>query len=223
MVSDMAISERLHRSISGKKRELDRRRPFPPAVLRRLTEEFTLEWTYNSNAIEGNTLSLRETELVMNRGLTIGGESLREHFEVVNHAEAIAFLEAFVQKKTDLSEEFICGLHRIILKNIDDLEAGTYRRHTVRIVGATHIPPRATKVRGLVSELIEWYEQHAHLKPIPELAAEILSGPATSRQRRQGTIRRFYRPVSGAIPYHLPQRSAPRRELPRGKRLHLTA
>lgn len=173
MISDMVMNERLRRSISGKKRELDRHRPFSAAVLRRLTEEFALEWTYNSNAIEGNTLSLRETELVMNKGLTIGGKTLREHFEVVNHAEAIACLEGFIQRKVDLSEEFIRKLHRIILKNIDDREAGAYRRHTVRIVGATDLPPRATKVRGLVSDLIGWYEQHAHLKPIPELAAKM--------------------------------------------------
>ena len=115
MQSDTIMSSRLQNSITVKKEELDRNRPFPGAVVKKLEEEFLLEWTYNSNAIEGNTLSLRETELVLNRGLTIGGKSLREHFEVINHAEAIKYLESLIEKKTDLSADFIRGLHRRII------------------------------------------------------------------------------------------------------------
>lgn len=74
-------------SIEGKKRELDTLRPMSPSIVQKLKEQFLLEWTYNSNAIEGNTLSLRETELVINRGLTIGNKTLKEHFEALNHKE----------------------------------------------------------------------------------------------------------------------------------------
>ena len=93
------INTSLLKSIEGKKHELDTYRPFSPEIVRKLDEQFTLEWTYNSNAIEGNTLSLRETDLVINRGLTIGNKTLKEHFEAVNHKEGIQFLYDFVQKK----------------------------------------------------------------------------------------------------------------------------
>ncbi len=172
MQSDTIMSSRLQNSITVKKEELDRNRPFPGAVVKKLEEEFLLEWTYNSNAIEGNTLSLRETELVLNRGLTIGGKSLREHFEVINHAEAIKYLESFIEKKTDLSDDFICGLHRRILHNIDELEAGVYRRHNVRIMGANHLPPAAAKVQRLMDDLVDWYTRNVETMWVPDLAAE---------------------------------------------------
>ena len=104
------IAPELLRVLEGKKRELDRRRPFSPGIVRKLEEQFRLEWTYNSNAIEGNTLNLRETELVLNRGLTIGKKSLREHFEVLNHAEAITLLENVLGKKKNLSEDLVLSL-----------------------------------------------------------------------------------------------------------------
>ncbi len=166
-----AMPPDLIRAIEGKKRELDRHRPFPPAVVKKLEEQFRLEWTYNSNAIEGNTLNLRETELVLNRGLTIGKKSLREHFEVLNHAEAITLLENICTKKKDLSEDLILSLHRLILKNIDDAEAGRYRQSNVMIVGAVHIPPQAVKVPRLMGELLAWYHENSRKIPAPELAA----------------------------------------------------
>ena len=179
----------LLRSLEGKKRELDRRRPFPPAVVKKLEEQFRLEWTYNSNAIEGNTLNLRETELVLNRGLTIGKKSLREHFEVINHAEAISMLGYFISKKKDLTEELILSLHRAILKNIDEAEAGQYRRSNVMIVGAVHIPPQAVKVPRLMGELVGWYHENARKMPAPELAAwvhyKFVEHPPVYRRERQ--------------------------------------
>ena len=84
MKSDI-LDAGLLKSIEGKKRELDKFRPFSPEIVRKLDEQFTLEWTYNSNALEGNTLSLQETELVINRGITIGNKTLKEHFEAINH------------------------------------------------------------------------------------------------------------------------------------------
>lgn len=126
-------------SIEGKKRELDKLRPLPPSIVQKLKEQFLIEWTYNSNAIEGNTLSLQETELVLNRGLTIGNKSLKEHFEAINHKECIELIEKFVEKKEELSTKFIKHLHKIILKNIDDYQAGVYRKTNVRILGAVHM------------------------------------------------------------------------------------
>ena len=93
------IDKRLLNSIEGKKRELDKYRPIPPSIAKKLDEEMVLEWTFNSNALEGNTISLQETDLVLNRGLTIGGKSLKEHFEIINHKEAILRLKEFIKKK----------------------------------------------------------------------------------------------------------------------------
>lgn len=167
------MDRKILESIEGKKRELDRYRPFPASLVRKLDEEFTLEWTFNSNAIEGNTLSLQETELVVNRGMTIGGKSLKEHFEAINHVEAVKYLYEFCSKKTDLTEEYLLEIHKLILKNIDDDNAGTYRRHNVRIVGAYHLPPNAQKIKKLIVEYINWYYENSRKLPVAELASRV--------------------------------------------------
>lgn len=169
MIGSMDL--KLLSSIEGKKRALDRFRPFPESILRKLNEQFTIEWTFNSNAIEGNTLSLQETELVLNRGLTIGNKSLKEHFEVINHKKGIEFLDAYISKRQDLTETFIKELHKIILQNIDDIQAGVYRVTNVRILGSVHIPPNPLKIPSLIYEFLAWYEEHKHNLSIPELAA----------------------------------------------------
>jgi Fic family protein len=158
-------------SIEGKKRELDSFRPFSAGLVRKLEEQFTVEWTYNTNAIEGNTLTLQETELVINRGLTIGNKSLKEHFEAINHKEGIKYLYDFVQKKKELDENIIFALHKIILKNINDIDSGHYRSSNVMITGAIHIPPSAIKIQRLMNEFFEWYYTHKRKLSVAELAA----------------------------------------------------
>jgi Fic family protein len=170
MVSDIFNSDLLL-SIEGKKRELDSFRPFPAEIVRKLEEQFTVEWTYNTNAIEGNTLTLRETELVINRGLTIGNKSLKEHFEALNHKDGIKYIYDFVQKKKQLDEKVLFTLHKIILKNIDDTEGGHYRTSNVMITGAVHIPPSAAKIQRLMNEFFEWYYTHKRKLSIAELSA----------------------------------------------------
>jgi len=167
------MNHKLLLSIDGKKRELDKFRPLPPSIVKKLREQFTIEWTYNSNAIEGNTLSLQETELVLNRGLTIGNKSLKEHFEAINHKEGIELVEKFVEKKEELAEQFILDLHKIILKNIDDAGAGVYRVTNVRILGAVHIPPNPLKIPALIKSFLDWYYANKYTMPIPELAAYV--------------------------------------------------
>jgi Fic family protein len=161
----------LLKSIEGKKHELDTRRPFPSGLVSRLEEQFTVEWTYNSNAIEGNTLTLQETDLVINRGLTIGNKSLKEHFEALNHKEGIQYLYDFVQKKKELDEKTILEIHKIILKNINETEAGHYRKENVMILGAIHIPPSAIKIPKLMAEFFEWYYANKTNISTVELAA----------------------------------------------------
>lgn len=126
--------------IDAKKEQLDRARPLPSGTLRSLRETMLVAWTYNSNAIEGNTLTLSETKVVL-EGITVGGKSIREHIEVINHKNAIMFLEELVQSDKPLAERDIKNLHHLVLKGIDDANAGVYRMENVLISGAKHIPP----------------------------------------------------------------------------------
>ena len=159
-------------SIAGKKREIDTNRPLNPSIARKLQEQLALEWTYNSNAIEGNTLSLHETEVVLKQGITIAGKSVNEHLEAINHKDGIEFIRKVSNQKEEMSETVIRECHRIILKGIDDLEAGAYRRTNVRIIGARLIPPQAIKVKTHMDELLTWYYENKYTLPPAILAAK---------------------------------------------------
>ena len=146
--------------IQAKKVRLDAFRPFPNSILQRLHEDIALEWTYNSNAIEGNTLSLNETKVVLQHGLTVGGKTLREHFETINHKKAIDWLTARVSQDFSLSVKDILHLHYLVMSGIADEYAGTIRTGRVRITGANFIPPNPLKVPALLDELIEWVNEN---------------------------------------------------------------
>lgn len=161
-------------SIDALKRQLDQHRPLPPVIVNNLREDLIVRWTYHSNAIEGNTLTLRETKVAL-EGITIGGKSLREHLEAVNHRDAILMLEELVQKDEPLTEWTIKSLHHLILKGIDDDNAGRYRRVNVRISGAEHLPPDQLVVPELMERFIGWYRDEAcKLHPV-ERAARVHS------------------------------------------------
>src|SRR5690625_4353321 len=132
--------------INQLKQELDSLRPLPAAAIQNLDEIYRVEWTYHSNAIEGNTLTLLETKFVLEEGLTIGGKKLSEHFEVINHAEAINYVTDLVQRKIALSEHVVRLIHQLVLRNIDDEHAGRYRTINVGISGSKHTPPDFTSV-----------------------------------------------------------------------------
>jgi Fic family protein len=138
------------------KKQLDDFRPFPNAALKNIKESLMLEWTYNSNSIEGNTLTLQETKMVIVEGFTIKGKSLREHFEAVNHHDAIDFVESLVNKKYVLNDKDFLNVHGLVLQKIEKEFAGLYRNAGVRISGANFVPPNALKVDELMIELIEW-------------------------------------------------------------------
>ena len=167
------MNEKLLHSIEGKKRELDRYRPLNSSIVRKLEEEFTIAWTYNSNAIEGNTLTLQETEIVINKGITIGGKTVNEHFEAINHKNGIEYIRSIVGKKEKITEETVKKLHELILKSIDDGEAGCYRRQNVRIVGARLLPPQSVKIPHLMKEFTAWLNEGEDTITIAKLAAEI--------------------------------------------------
>ncbi len=139
-----------------KKALLDHNRPLPASAVQKLKENLSFEWTYNSNSIEGNTLNLRETQLIIQEGITIRGKSLREHFEVLNHDKALDYLYSLVSNQYNLRTIDILTIHGHILKNIEDDFIGRIRNGGVRISGANFTPPNASKVSDLLDELIEY-------------------------------------------------------------------
>jgi Fic family protein len=156
------------------KATLDQHRPLDPAIVANLREDLIVRWTYHSNAIEGNTLTLRETKVAL-EGITIGGHTLREHLEAVNHRDAILLLEELIAKNEPLTEWTIKSLHQLILKGINDDNAGRYRTVNVRISGAEHLPPDQLVLPELMERFITWYREEAgSLHPV-ERAARVHS------------------------------------------------
>ena len=160
--------------IDSLKNAIDSYRPFSKRLFDSLHEKLIVEWTYNSNAIEGNTLTLSETKVVL-EGITIGGKSMVEHLETINHREAILFVEDLVSNIESLSEWNIKNIHALILKEIDNQNAGKYRMENVVISGAKHIPPKHYEINDLMQKLIveyknDWKEYH------PIVRAAILHG-----------------------------------------------
>lgn len=146
----------------AKKQKLDKCKPLPLDLIKNLDQWYKIELTYNSNAIEGNTLTKQETALVVEKGLTVEGKTLQEHLEATNHAKAIDFVKNLIlSKKTrqDISENDILEIHKIILTGIDDHNAGKYRNIAVRISGADVILPNPMKVPELMTDFIQWLNQ----------------------------------------------------------------
>jgi Fic family protein len=139
----------------------------------KITEALELEYTFESNRIEGNTLTLKETDLVVNEGITISGKSMREHLEAINHKEAIGYLKELIVKDSDFSERDLLLLHSLILKGIDPKYAGIYRDVQVMISGSKHLPPQPYIIKKQMEDLFFWYQAHKNdLHPIV-LAAEL--------------------------------------------------
>lgn len=154
-------------------KRLNSKRPISKETLKSLKESINLEWTYNSNGIEGNTLTLRETQVVL-EGITVGGKSLKEHLEAINHEQAILFLDDLIEDKEPITEWNIKNIHQLVLKKIDDDNAGKYRNENVKIKGATHIPSDYLIVPELMGKLIINYEDWKKYHPI--IRAALLHG-----------------------------------------------
>lgn len=144
--------------IDLKKQELNKKRPLTEGEVARLNEEFAVEYTYNSNAIEGNTLTLRETDLVL-KGLTIDKKPLKDHLEVIGHKEAFDFVRELVEKEADLNENVIKQIHYLVLSDkIQD--RGVYRRVPVKIMGATNEPVQPYLIEPKMNELMHNYKKN---------------------------------------------------------------
>lgn len=146
--------------IDSKKQQIVSMRPLPTLAIQKIQDTLSIEWTYNSNSIEGNTLTLQETRAVLEDGITIKGKSLREHFEAVNHQEAIQLVEALAQPDFVLNESSILDIHALVLDKIERDFAGRFRTMGVRITGANFLPPNPLKVPELMSELVTWVNEN---------------------------------------------------------------
>ena len=154
--------ESLLQQIDYKKIELDSRRPLTAGEVERLNEEFVVEYTYNSNAIEGNTLTLRETDLVL-RGLTIDQKPLKDHMEAVGHKEAFDFVSELVKDNVPISESIIKQIHYLVLADKKE-DRGVYRRVPVRIMGAEHEPVQPYLIKPKMEQLLcDFVESKEHI------------------------------------------------------------
>lgn len=141
--------------IDALKAELDQRRPFTQGELQRLQQEFLVEFTYNSNAIEGNTLTLKETAMVL-EGITIDRKPLKEHLEAVGHRDAFLYVMQLVADKPFISEKIIKDIHSLVLMDRPN-DKGVYRSIPVRIMGAHHEPPQPYIVPVRMEQLISGF------------------------------------------------------------------
>lgn len=170
-----SLTALLH-EIDERKAELDACRD---SINSLIVDALNIEYTYDSNRIEGNTLTLRETDLVINKGLTIGGKSMQEHLEAVNHYEAIQYICELSADSANFSEKIIKDIHGIILQGIDRDNAGRYRSVPVAIYGSRHIPPQPWQVPIVMEQMVAWYEENEPVLHPVVLAAEVHERIAT--------------------------------------------
>ncbi|MDR3235218.1 MAG: Fic family protein [Prevotellaceae bacterium] len=140
------------------KAKLQAMRPLPENVLAKIKAAIEIEYTYESNRIEGNTLTLQETALIVSEGITIGGKSMREHLEAINHAQAVEFINDIAQADIAITERTVKEIHAVILHGIDREQAGKYRNVPVMIVGSKHTPPQPYLVAPQMEQFIRDYQ-----------------------------------------------------------------
>ncbi|MGN6086999.1 Fic family protein [Trinickia sp.] len=156
-------------AIDADKAKLDTAPPLPLHTLESLRQSMLLDWTYNSNAIAGNSLTQSETKTVLD-GIAVGGKLLREHFEVLNHREAMLYVEERVGSNEPFSESQIRHIHHFLLKGIDDKEAGQYRHENVTIAGASTKAADFSQVPTEMAALIAWHSSAGEMHPIERAA-----------------------------------------------------
>ncbi|MDR2840136.1 MAG: Fic family protein [Paludibacter sp.] len=160
--------------IDNLKAKLQTIRPLPTEALEKIKAAFEMEYTFESNRIEGNTLTLQETAMVVNEGITIGGKSMREHLEAINHAQAVEFIKEIATADIDISERIVKEIHAIILHGINREEAGKYRSVPVMIVGSKHLPPQPYLIEPQMEQFIRDYQTMKANKVHPVLIAAFL-------------------------------------------------
>ena len=175
--SSLAVKKSLSKNLSLLLEEIDilkaKLDQFCQFDSHKIKQALELEYTFESNRIEGNTMTLRETDLVINEGLTISGKSMREHLEIINHQEAIAYIKNLTEKNTPLTEREVLAIHNLILRGINSEDAGRYRKVQVMIKGSSFLPPQPFLVSKEMEDFFIWHETNKkNLHPIV-LAAEL--------------------------------------------------
>lgn len=167
------LNKSLRGRIDSKVKQLAMIRPIKTSSMKKLREQFALELTYNSNAIEGNSLTLKETFFVINEGLTIKGKPLRDHLEAKDHFEALEYLYKFAEKEREqnFSEVTLRTLHQLVMRETESGEAGKYRSGNVMITGSSHTPPDAHEVPHKIKDMFEWIRKYRNKIHIVELSA----------------------------------------------------
>ena len=125
-----------------------------------ILEALNIEYTYDSNRIEGNTLTLRETDLVIHKGLTIGGKPMNEHLEAINHYEAINFIRDLIKSDEPFNQHNLLSIHGLILQGLDRENAGRFRQVPVMISGSQHTPPQPWQIDKLMEDYFLFYQQN---------------------------------------------------------------
>lgn len=160
--------KKLLQSVDVLKNELNSLRPLNETEIKRLRDEFVIETTYNSNAIEGNSLTLRETALILQEGITISQKPLREHLDIIGFKDAFDFIMDCAERERELTEGLIKEIHALVLMN-DAKNRGVFRRVPVHIIGSTHKPPQPYLIEPYMEKLILHYSEW--LKELPAIEA----------------------------------------------------
>lgn len=145
-------------SIAEKKKQLDAMRPVSRAVFLSLQKSYDVDLTYTSNAIEGNTLTLRETAELIEHGITVGGKPLRDHLEAVDHYNAVLWMRELAAKDTPVDEATVRELHRRIVFRSQPEIGGVYSTFPRRIAGSPVVFPNPAKIPQLMKAFGEWLE-----------------------------------------------------------------
>jgi Fic family protein len=170
----METLQDLLQQIDSLKSRLQTLRPLPAEALSKIRAAFEMEYTYESNRIEGNTLTLQETALVVSEGVTIGGKSMTEHLEAINHAQAVEFIKDIACADVEITERTIKEIHAIILHGINREQAGKYRNVPVMIVGSKHTPPQPYLIEPQMEQFIGNYQAMKANGEHPVLVAAFL-------------------------------------------------
>lgn len=168
----MLLRKNLQLILEEKRKQLNKLRPLSPALVEKLKERFEMEMTYNSNAIEGNTLTLKETYWVIQQGVTMKGKPLKDHLEAKNHADALHFLYEMIEQgnSSAISEHLIKSIHSLVIQDINKEIAGRYRTRDVFITGTDHRPPSAFEVPSRMEAFMKWAKDNYKKMNIVEFA-----------------------------------------------------
>ncbi|MBU1778519.1 MAG: Fic family protein [Patescibacteria group bacterium] len=167
------LETKIAKRLEEKLKKLNSLQPLPKSAVTKLQEQLRIEMTYNSNAIEGNSLTLKETFLIINEGITVKGKPLKDHLEAKDHYFALQYLYDLVEKgkRHTISEHLIRTLHQLIMQETDKEWAGVYRNSNVIIGGSDHTPPDALDVPQKMRELVGWIKENKNKLHIIELSA----------------------------------------------------